>query len=152
MLLLAVILLVPAGTAFAGPWGRGMGMGPGYGPGLYATANLSPEQSSQLQALREGHWREIGPLQDALFAKRSEMRMLWDFPPTGCRENSDLTEGHVGSQREGSGKTAPIPFRMSKTPESLSGTFDDPDRHRQEILPSTFNPGKEKHPSPKPQK
>ena len=24
MLLLAVILLVPAGTTFAGPWGRGM--------------------------------------------------------------------------------------------------------------------------------
>jgi Spy/CpxP family protein refolding chaperone len=79
-LLLAVILLVPAGTAFAGPWGRGMGMGPGHGPGLYATANLSPEQSSQLQALREGHWKEIGPLQDALFAKRSEMRMLWTSP------------------------------------------------------------------------
>ena len=80
MLLLAVILLVPAGTAFAGPWGRGMGMGPGHGPGLYATANLSPEQSSQLQALREGHWKEIGPLQAAFFAKRSEMRMLWASP------------------------------------------------------------------------
>jgi Spy/CpxP family protein refolding chaperone len=80
MLLLAVILLVPTGTAFAGPWGRGMGMGPGYGPGPYATANLTSEQSFQLQALREGHWKEIGPLQDALFAKRSEMQVLWTSP------------------------------------------------------------------------
>ena len=52
MLLLAVILLVPAGTAFAGPWGRGMGMGPGYGL-PYATANLTTDQVAQLQTLRE---------------------------------------------------------------------------------------------------
>ena len=80
MLLLAVILLVPAGTTFAGPWGRGMGMGPGYGSCLYATADLTSEQSSQLQTLREGYLKEISPLQNALFAKRSEMRMLWTSP------------------------------------------------------------------------
>ncbi|MFH0788589.1 MAG: periplasmic heavy metal sensor [Pseudomonadota bacterium] len=77
MLLLAVILLVPAGTAFAGPWGRGMGMGPGYGPGYYATANLTTDQAAKLQTLRESFLKEIGPLQNTLFAKRSEMQRLW---------------------------------------------------------------------------
>lgn len=80
MLLLTVILLSSVGTAFAGPWGRGMGMGPGYGPGPYATANLTAEQSSQLQALRDDFLKEISPLQNALFAKRSEMQMLWASP------------------------------------------------------------------------
>jgi Spy/CpxP family protein refolding chaperone len=80
MLCLAVILLVLAGTAFAGPWGRGMGMGPGYGPGPYSTADLTSEQSSQLQTLRDNFLKEISPLQNAFFAKRSEMQMLWTSP------------------------------------------------------------------------
>ena len=79
MLLLAVILLVLAGTAMAGPWGRGMGMGPGYGMGPYAydSANVTPEKTAQLQSLRESFQKDISPLQNELFAKRSEMRALW---------------------------------------------------------------------------
>jgi len=79
MLLLAIILLIPAGTSFAGPWGRGMGMGPGYGMGPYAYAptNLTPEKAAQLQTMRESFLKEITPLQSELFAKRSEMRILW---------------------------------------------------------------------------
>lgn len=57
-------------------------MGQGYGMGSYpcAAANLTADQTAQLQTMRESSLKEISPLQNELFAKKSEMRTLWTAP------------------------------------------------------------------------
>ena len=96
-LLLVGLMVIFAGTAIAGPWGRGMGQGQGYGMGQgrgqgqgqgygmgacpYTAANLTANQAAQLQTLRESFQKEIAPLQSEMFAKRSEMRSLWSASP-----------------------------------------------------------------------
>jgi zinc resistance-associated protein len=47
------------------------------GPYAYGSANVTPEKAAQLQSLREFFLKDITPLQNELFAKRTEMRTLW---------------------------------------------------------------------------
>ena len=75
--LLVGLMVIFAGTAMAGPWGRGMGQGTGMGPYPYDAANLTADQAAQMQTLRESFLKEISPLQSEMFAKKSEMRTLW---------------------------------------------------------------------------
>lgn len=78
-----VALLGWAASSVAGPgWGKGMGPGGGVGTNPYATSylGLTQEQNSQLQAMRERHFKEISPLQERLFSKRQELRLLWANP------------------------------------------------------------------------
>lgn len=88
------IVMISVSLALAGPGGFGRGgfgrgnggcggmglggggMGGGFGNCLYSDA-LSPEQSREAQTLREGHLKEIAPLQSQLFTKRLELRNLW---------------------------------------------------------------------------
>ena len=76
-LFLVGLMVIFAGTAMAGPWGRGMGQGTGMGPYPYDAANLTADQAAQMQTLRESFLKEISPLQREMFAKKSEMRTLW---------------------------------------------------------------------------
>jgi Spy/CpxP family protein refolding chaperone len=62
---------------------RGLGFGPGFGRGFGGPAsgvppipNITTEQSSQIQTLREGFLKETEPLQNELYAKRQELRQL----------------------------------------------------------------------------
>lgn len=59
--------------------GAGYGMGGGYGPGYgyAAIPNLTPEQSSTLQALQQAHLKEVAPLQEDLLKKKTELRSVW---------------------------------------------------------------------------
>ena len=70
---LTLVLALMATAAFAGPgmWGgRFYGMGP-------AVSNLTPEQSSKILALQQAHQEEIAPIQEQLWAKKTELRGLW---------------------------------------------------------------------------
>lgn len=80
-----LVILALATTSFAYGWGQGprSGRGPGYGPcqsgevrGL-AGVNLTAEQESKIKSLRDAHLKEIKPLQDQLFSKRGELKLLW---------------------------------------------------------------------------
>jgi periplasmic protein CpxP/Spy len=90
VLMSAMLLMLSASLAFAGPGGRGGAMGKGFGgqsggtgPGYCwsgdraSNLNLTEEQSGKLQALRENHLREIIPLRTQMISLRSEMRILW---------------------------------------------------------------------------
>lgn len=87
VLMVTLAFVLSASLALAGPggWGGGGGMGQGYGKGgrgcgmggYLNTASLTPEQSQQIQTLREAYLKEITPLQTQLFTKRSELRLLW---------------------------------------------------------------------------
>jgi Spy/CpxP family protein refolding chaperone len=60
--------------------GMGCGMGPGMGGGMLHALNdlnLTPEQTTKVQALREAHLKDITPIQNQLFAKKNELRLLW---------------------------------------------------------------------------
>lgn len=100
VLVMTMAFVLTASIALAGPggWGRGMGgggmggMGGGYGhggwgqgmgpgQGGYANAgSLTPEQSQKLQTMREAYLKDITPLQNQLFTKKSELRLLWSAP------------------------------------------------------------------------
>jgi zinc resistance-associated protein len=73
--IVAVALLASGAMAWAPGHGRGWGYGAGYG--YAAIPNLTPEQSSKLQEIREANLKEIAPLQEKLFKDRMELRTLW---------------------------------------------------------------------------
>lgn len=77
---LSMAILFCGSAALAGPRGSGQGMGPGMGGAgcLAADLNLTAEQSGKLQSLQETYLKEITPLQNRMFAARSEMRLLWN--------------------------------------------------------------------------
>lgn len=78
--LVMVFFAFAATAALAGPGGWGHGMGPGHGAGAYGMANLnlSPEQSEELQVLHDSYLKAVTPLQNQMFALRSELRLLWN--------------------------------------------------------------------------
>lgn len=75
-------LLVTAMIATAAP-AFGPGRGPGYGPcgrgdfGGFGELNLTADQKTKLNELRDAHFKDIKPLQEQMFAKRDELRKLW---------------------------------------------------------------------------
>ena len=82
MTMIAVIAL--AATVVVSPVGARMGGGGGYpgGGGYYDLAavpglNLTAEQTAQIRNLREAHLKDIQPLQNKLYGKRGELRLLW---------------------------------------------------------------------------
>jgi Spy/CpxP family protein refolding chaperone len=84
MLVMMALLFVAAVATSAFAFGGGRG--PGYGPcgqgdarGL-AALNLTAEQTAQIKAMREAHWKDMKPLRDKMFAKRDELRKLWLEP------------------------------------------------------------------------
>ena len=84
---LMAAILATAGLAAAQDWGKGHGMGMGYGlhsggarsggSGLWRALNLTPEQTQKMQALRESLLKEKIPLRNELMLKRLELRGLW---------------------------------------------------------------------------
>jgi len=80
ILLIVAALVLLGSWAVAGPGGgMGPGMGPGYGmaPGGVSTLDLTPEQTQKIQELRQSYLNEVAPLQNQMFSKRAELRMLW---------------------------------------------------------------------------
>ncbi len=84
--LMAILVMVAlTTTSFAYGWGQGMrgGRGPGYGncqsgdlQGL-AALNLTADQEAKIKSLREAQLTEAKPLQDKMFSKRGELKLLW---------------------------------------------------------------------------
>ncbi len=76
ILLLVVVIAAPA-DAFRG--GRGNGNGPCYSgdfanvPGL----NLTAEQKTKIADMRSAHLKDVKPLQDQMFSKKGDLRLLW---------------------------------------------------------------------------
>jgi len=84
-----IILLVTALTIPVFGYGFKQGKGPGmtqgrFGGGEYGRMNhdghtrLTAEQSKDMKALHDRYLEEITPLRSDLFAKRSELRLLWN--------------------------------------------------------------------------
>jgi Spy/CpxP family protein refolding chaperone len=76
VLVVTMAFALSASFALAGPGGWGPGMGPGFGLYPYA-ASATPEQSEELRVQQEAYLKEITPLQNDLFSKKMELRLLW---------------------------------------------------------------------------
>jgi len=74
---LAAIMASPA-AAYRGMAG---GNGPGFGYGGDVTAwqglNLTADQTAKIRSLQEAQLKEIQPLQNKLYSKGSELKLLW---------------------------------------------------------------------------
>ena len=91
ILFMVIMMVISATVAMASPrrcgsgvglrcgtgLGCGMEFGRGMGPNAVANLKLSAEQATKIQALREAHLKEVIPLQNQLFSKRAELRLLW---------------------------------------------------------------------------
>ena len=77
---LAVVVALGATYVFAG----GPGFGPGKGPRNcgegWEAANLTSEQQTKIQELRQQHHNEVAPLRDKMVSLRQELRTLWSDP------------------------------------------------------------------------
>jgi Spy/CpxP family protein refolding chaperone len=137
----AAIFVLSASLAFAGPWGRGMGPGGGYGmgpggggygmgqggggygmgPGMgYSSIpNLTPEQTSKIQALQKAHLDEIAPIQQELIKKSAELRSLWLNPtPDSAAVSAKQKEIlDLRAKLQESGTNYALEFRKVLTPE-----------------------------------
>ena len=80
-LLLTVALFASAAMAW-GPGCAGCGRGMRYAllSNVPTIPNLTPEQASKIQTIREAYLKEITPLQQQLLAKRLELHSLWLSP------------------------------------------------------------------------
>src|SRR4030065_1974710 len=79
---LSLVLGLALVATVALAWGPGFG--PGFGRGFGGPAagvppipNLTAEQASKIQTLRETSLKETEPLQKDLWTKRTELRNLW---------------------------------------------------------------------------
>ncbi len=77
ILLLAAVMAAPA-DAFRG--GRGYGGGPCLNCGNFENVpglNLTAEQKTKIADLRSAHLKDVKPLQDQMFSKKGDLRLLW---------------------------------------------------------------------------
>jgi len=122
---LALGLALVATVAIA--WGPGFG--PRFARGFGGPANgvppipdLTAEQSTQIQALRNGFLKEIEPLQKELYAKQTELRSLWTSPnpdqPAIAAMQKEIFNLQSKLQEKASGLGLEI--RKVLTPEQLA--------------------------------
>ncbi len=138
VLLAMVVLLSSASLAVAkggkgcgmgpgmGAGGGGMGMGCGMGPGMGGMMfhsldqlNLSNEQWSKVQSLRDAHMKEVMPTQNQLFAKNNELRLLWNqINPDGAQVKAKEKElGELQMQMREKATQLMLDVRKVLTPE-----------------------------------
>ncbi len=86
----AVVLLVAitatAAFSYGGRWwSHGRGGGGDRDCMALSGLNLTAEQSAKIAAMRESHLKEVKPIQDKLFSKQGDLRLLWmqDNPDAG---------------------------------------------------------------------
>ena len=112
------VLALFASAAIAGPgYGRGMGYGPGYG--VPPVSNLTQEQTTKIQTIREAQLKEIAPLQQQLLAKKTELRAAWLSQNPDQAKISALQKDILNISAKLQEKTTNARFEMRKvlTPE-----------------------------------
>ncbi|MDA8126443.1 MAG: Spy/CpxP family protein refolding chaperone [Deltaproteobacteria bacterium] len=82
MTIMGLFLAATVATTAYAAHGRGPGYGPCAGGAFQGAAglNLTTEQMSQINKMREKQYNEIKPLRDQMTAKRDALRKLWLEP------------------------------------------------------------------------
>ncbi len=124
-LVLALALIATVALA----WGPGPGFRPGFGRGFGGPAygsppipNLTADQSSQIQALRNAFLKEIEPIQKELYEKATELRTLWSSPnadPAVLKVKQDEVFS-LRTQLQEKATSLRLEIRKVLTPEQLA--------------------------------
>jgi len=111
MVFLAVLIATALASTtlvygWGGGWGRGHARGacaggPGDGGDIQSIPELglTAEQTAKIKDLRETHLKDIKPLQDKMFSKRGELRLLW-LQTNPDREKIAAVQKEIGSLRD----------------------------------------------------
>ncbi len=135
--LLALVVLLGSASLAMARGGMGCGMGPGMGHGIGSgmgcgmgpmmlrgldQLNLSAEQWSKVQALKSAHMKAVTPIQNQLFAKRNEIRLLWaELNPDGAQIIAKQKElGELQIQKREKATQFMLDVRKVLTPEQLT--------------------------------
>jgi Spy/CpxP family protein refolding chaperone len=126
-LTLALALVATIAFAWGPRFGPSFGVGPGYGYQGPPVANLTPEQSSKIQALQQAYLKEMAPLQQELLAKGTELRSLWLAPKPDAAVITAKQKEVFDLQSRLQEKATNLGFEIQKvlTPEQKAqlGTF-----------------------------
>lgn len=126
-LFVAFAIAFVASVAMAGHgYGKGVGACPGYG--LAKVANLTPEQTTKIQAIRQAHLKDTSPLQQQLLAKKTELRAEWLSPNPDQAKILSLQKDILNLKGKLQEKATNVRFEVRKilTPEQQAqlATFD----------------------------
>jgi Spy/CpxP family protein refolding chaperone len=89
---LAVVVVLAAHYVYAGGPGFGPGKGPRNNAGGCAAANLTSEQQTKIQGLRQQHHDEVAPLRNKMVSLRQELRALWSDPKADSKVIQEKTK------------------------------------------------------------
>jgi Spy/CpxP family protein refolding chaperone len=133
VVLLALMVLLGSASLAMARGGMGCGMGPDMGHGMGGgmgpmmlrgldQLDLSAEQWSKVQALKSAHMKAVAPMQNQLFAKNNEIRLLWAEPkPDGAQILAKQKElGELQSQMREKATQFMLDVRKVLTPEQLT--------------------------------
>ena len=121
---LSLTLGVALIAAVALAWGTGLsrGFGAGSGCGTPPIPNLTADQSTQIQALRDSFVKENEPLQKELYAKGQELRKLWstqNADPAAIKAKQNEVSD-IRSQLQDKATNLGLEIRKVLTPEQLA--------------------------------
>jgi Spy/CpxP family protein refolding chaperone len=104
------------GPGFGPMFGRGFG-GPAYG--VPPIPDLTEEQSTHIQALRDNFLKEIEPLREKLYTEGTELRTLWSSPnPDAAAVTAKQKEIiNLQTQLQEKGTNLGLEIRKILTPE-----------------------------------
>jgi Spy/CpxP family protein refolding chaperone len=122
---LALWLALMATVALAWGPGFGPGFGRGFGGPAYGSPpipNLTAEQSSKIQTLRETFLKEIEPLQKDLLTERTELRNLWlsQSPDQAVVTAKQKEMWNLQSKLQEKATNLGLEIRKMLTPEQLA--------------------------------
>jgi Spy/CpxP family protein refolding chaperone len=137
VMLLAVVVFLGSASIAMARGGMGCGMGPGMGGGMgqgmgcgmgpmmlhgLDQLNLSAEQWNKVQGLKNAQMKAVAPLQNQIFAKRNEMRLLWaETNPDGAQILAKQKElGELQNQMREKATQFMLDVRKVLTPEQLT--------------------------------
>jgi Spy/CpxP family protein refolding chaperone len=118
-LALAATVALAWGPGFGPMFGRGFG---GPANGVPPIPDLTAEQSTQIQALRDGFLKEIEPLREDLFTKGTELRTLWSSSNPDAAAVTAKQKEMLDLQSEFREKATSLGLEIRKvlTPEQLA--------------------------------
>ena len=119
---LAVLVVVGVSYVFAGGPGFGPGKGPGNCPGFLGVSDLTSEQQTKLQDLRQNHHNEVAPLKEKMFNLRQELQVLWADPKVDPKVIQDKENelNDLRSQLRDKAVQFKIEARSYLTPEQIA--------------------------------
>ncbi|OGP87062.1 MAG: hypothetical protein A2156_09275 [Deltaproteobacteria bacterium RBG_16_48_10] len=137
---LAALVLIGVSYVFAGGPGFGPKNGPGNCPGFWGVSDLTSEQQTKLQDLREKHYNEVAPLREKMFNLGQALRATWADPKADPQVIQDKEKelNDLRDQMRDKAVQFKLETRSFLTPEQISSFGSGCGRGRKGYGPGPF--------------